>query len=245
MIQANRFSKVYDGFQAVNTLSFELPRGAVCGFVGPNGAGKTTTMRCLAGLLEASDGELHIGNFLVQSHDLDVKRRVVYVPDDPPLFDDLSVGDHLELIASIYQTGQRSLPVETWVADFSLAQKWDARGSALSRGMRQKLAILCALVADPDVLLLDEPMTGLDPPAIRQLLQVVGEIAAAGKTVLISSHLLAMIADICTHFLFLSEGQRRFFGTAAELRAAYPDAVDLEAAFFMSIHRDAPEPASC
>ena len=129
------------------------------------------------------------------------------MPDDPPLFDDLSVGQHLDFIGRIYQVADHKSKSIQLLEQFDLIGKYNAGATTLSRGMRQKLAICCAYLFDPQVLLLDEPLTGLDPPGIRTLLESVCERAEAGATVIISSHLLAMIEDVCTHLMVMKGGK--------------------------------------
>ena len=232
MIQVQHLSKLYDDFLAVDNVDFELQAGQICGLVGPNGAGKTTTLRCLAGLIPATKGQLRVAGHDVETEPMEVKRALAYVPDDPPLFDDLSVGQHLDFIGKLYQIDNHVEKSKQLLVDFDLTQKINAGASTLSRGMRQKLAISCAYLIDPKVLLLDEPLTGLDPPGIRRLLASVQQRAATGTSVIISSHLLAMIEDICTHLLVMQDGAVQYFGQAAELRQQYPQAKSLEQAFF-------------
>lgn len=219
MLRVDHLRKVYGGFEAVADLSFALRGGTVTGFFGPNGAGKTTTMRCLAGLIPPTAGDIRIGGSVVDTTSPDVKRRVMFVPDDPPLFDDLTVVDHLRLIRRLYADpserptrGQTDRRIGAWLEEFHLSDKHAALGGDLSRGMRQKLAVAMAAAADPDAILLDEPLTGLDPPSIRRLLDRVRSWADAGKIVLVSSHLLAMVRDVCTDALFIHRGRLRYAG---------------------------------
>ena len=163
---------------------------------------------------------------------LELKKRLAYVPDDPPLFDDLTVGQHLDLIGRLYQVQNHRTKSDALLSKFDLTDKLNAGATTLSRGMRQKLAVCCAYLFDPQVLLLDEPLTGLDPPGIRTLLASVKERAAHGTTVIISSHLLAMIDHVVTHLLVMQNGRRQYFGDADELRRQYPDARTLEEAYF-------------
>jgi ABC-2 type transport system ATP-binding protein len=232
MIEIRGLQKLYDDYLAVDGISFSLQAGQICGLVGPNGAGKTTTLRCLAGLIPATSGVLRIAGCDVQQEPLQIKQRLAYVPDDPPLFDDLSVMQHLELIGRIYRVADHRQKAEQLLRQFDLLEKHRAGATTLSRGMRQKLAVCCAYLHDPEVLLLDEPLTGLDPPGIRTLLASVGQRAAQGATVIISSHLLAMIEDICTHLLVVQSGKVQYFGAAGELRSQYPEARTLEQAYF-------------
>lgn len=232
MIEIQGLRKLYDDYLAVDDVSFKLSGGQICGLVGPNGAGKTTTLRCMAGLIRATEGKLKVASCDVSSDQMELKKRLAYVPDDPPLFDDLTVGQHLDFIGRLYQVDDHRRKANELLAQFDLSEKVDAGATTLSRGMRQKLAVCCAYLFDPDVLLLDEPLTGLDPPGIRMLLSSVQQRAAAGATVIISSHLLAMIEDVVTHLLVMQSGKLQYFGAAQELRAQYPNAKTLEDAYF-------------
>lgn len=239
MIHIDKLSKSYRHHRAVRELSIDLPPGSVCGFVGPNGAGKTTTLRCIAGLITADGGRIEVDGHAASGVDPEYKRSVVYVPDDPPLLDDLTVGDHMELIGRLYDTPNRAARTNELLEHFSLSVKRDASGGELSRGMRQKLAICCAALADPKLMLLDEPLTGLDPPGIRQLLDSIRQWTSGEhrRSIIVSSHLLAMIADVCTHVLVMAGGEAQFFGTIDQMRLAYPDAQTLEDAYFQATCR--------
>ena len=232
MIQIQGLSKLYEDHLAVDDLSIELSGGQICGLVGPNGAGKTTTMRCMAGLIPATKGDLRLAGCDVAKDQLELKKRLAYVPDDPPLFDDLTVGQHLDFIGRLYQVDDHRTKATQLLKQFELYDKINAGATTLSRGMRQKLAVSCAYIFDPQVLLLDEPLTGLDPPGIRMLLSTVRQRADAGTTVIISSHLLAMIEDVVSHLVVMQNGKLQYFGAAAKLRQQYPDASSLEQAYF-------------
>lgn len=232
MVEVHGLRKLYEHHLAVDGVSFAIAPGQICGLVGPNGAGKTTTMRCLAGLILATEGSVRIAGHDLHDDPLYIKRRLAYVPDDPPLFDDLSVGQHLEFIGRVYRVpGAQDKAIEL-LEQFDLLHKYDAAATTLSRGMRQKLAVCCGYLFDPQVLLLDEPLTGLDPPGIRTLLDSVRARAAAGAAVIISSHLLAMIEEVCTHVLVMKQGRTEFFGAADDLRTRFPEVRSLEDAYF-------------
>jgi ABC-2 type transport system ATP-binding protein len=236
MIEINSFCKAYDNQVAVDNLSLEVAPGQVLGLVGPNGAGKTTTLRAITGIIPCSGGTVRVAGFDLAKHPLQVKKNTAYVPDDPQLFHDLTVEQHLALTASIYQVANVEEKIERLLAEFNLEFKRHAPAADLSRGMRQKLAICCAYLYDPAALLLDEPMTGLDPPGIRMLKQSIVERAEQGTTVIISSHLLAMVEDICTHVLVLNSGRKRFFGSIEELRYEFGnDTASLEDIFFRAL----------
>lgn len=237
MIVVEDFHKAYEETIAVSGLSFTVGAGQILGLVGPNGAGKTTTFRTLSCLLTPSRGRLTVDGCDVVNEPIAVKRRLAYVPDDPQLFSDLTVEEHLAFVASAYEVDDAAAKAERLLADFDLAKKRHAPAGDLSRGMRQKLAIICAYLRDPRALLFDEPLTGLDPHGIRMLKESIRERAAAGSAVIVSSHLLAMVEDLCTHVLILKSGRQRFAGSVQELRAAFEtDAgeLTLEHIFFMA-----------
>lgn len=232
MIEVHGLRKIYDDYLAVDGVSFSLDSGSICGLVGANGAGKTTTLRCLAGLLPATEGTMTVAGHTVTTESLEIKKRLAYVPDDPPLFDDLSVRQHLHFIGRVYRVENYAEKSQSLIDQFELTEKADAGSTALSRGMRQKLAIACAYLFDPQVLLLDEPMTGLDPPGIRILLDSIRARAAAGSTVILSSHLLAMIEEVCTELIMMRKGVVDYFGSTLDLRQRYPETTSLESAYF-------------
>ena len=242
MINVSEFCKVYDDTIAVRELSFNVQPGQVLGLVGRNGAGKTTTLRAMTGIIPASDGQLSVDGFDIASSPIEVKKRTAYVPDDPQLFSDLTVEQHLKFQASVYDVADPTAEIARLLAMFELEPKRHTRASGLSRGMRQKLAISCAYLQNPRALLLDEPMTGIDPQAIRVLKESIIEKSKTGTAIIISSHLLAMVQDICTHVLVLNSGRLKFFGELSELRKRFPvgdgeniDASSLEQAFFSAL----------
>jgi ABC-2 type transport system ATP-binding protein len=173
-----------------------------------------------------------IAGFEVQQQPLEVKRRVAYVPDDPPLFETLTVWEHILFIASAYGVNNYLETGELLLQQFELTNKRNALASELSRGMRQKVAIACAYLHQPEVMLFDEPLTGLDPAAIRMLKESMRQKAAGGATVLVSSHLLALVEDICEYLIVFQNGKCLFSGTLPEARQAHPEAVSLEDVFF-------------
>ena len=197
-------------------------------------------MRCLAGLIPPTQGSLRVADCDLSRDLIELKRRLAYVPDDPPLFDDLSVGGHLDFIGRIYGVEDYRAKSIELLEEFDLIDKYDAGATTLSRGMRQKLAVCCAYLFDPSVLLLDEPLTGLDPPGIRTLLASVRHRAAQGATIVISSHLLAMIEDVCTHLLVMQGGRCEYFGAAEDLRRQFPEARSLEDAYFAATMDEPP-----
>lgn len=220
-LEVDSLVKSYDTVLAVNGLSFTVEPGQILGMVGPNGAGKTTTMRSIAGIIQPSNGSIRVVGHDPVRDPIQAKRRLAYVPDDPKLFDTLTVFEHLRLIASIYGVDGWAERAGALLERFELDPKRDALSSELSRGMRQKLAICCAYLHEPALLMFDEPMTGLDPHGIRTLKTSIREHAARGAGVLISSHLLGLVEDLTTHLLIMHRGERLFFGTLAEAKASF------------------------
>jgi len=235
MIEVQGFSKAYDERLVVRDLSFTVEPGEILGLVGPNGAGKTTTLRALAGIHPPTRGTLLVAGHDVVRDPIPAKSRLALIPDDPQLFTSLTVWEHLEFTAQVYRVEPFAERAEELLARFELLDRRDTLADELSRGMRQKVAVTCALLHEPDALLLDEPMTGLDPRGIRTLFEAVRAKAEAGAAVIISSHLLGQIDQLCTSFLILREGECLFFGPRSKIRDALPDLRDeasLEEIFF-------------
>ncbi|MFO0980151.1 MAG: ABC transporter ATP-binding protein [Planctomycetota bacterium] len=219
MIEVAGFSKVYGDRLAVSDLHFAVQPGEILGLVGPNGAGKTTTLRAIAGILTPSQGTIRIAGFDVVKQPVDAKRRLAMLPDEPSLFESLTAWEHLDFTARVYDVADWQAKARALVSRLELTEHLDKMADELSHGMRQKVAVACALLHDPVALLLDEPLTGLDPRGIRTLFQALGERAAAGAAVVLSTHLLQEIEDFCTRFLILRTGKRLFYGSKDEIRA--------------------------
>jgi ABC-2 type transport system ATP-binding protein len=234
MIEIENLVKTYDGFAAVDGLSLSVRGGEIVGLVGPNGAGKTTTLRCLAGILPPTAGRIVVAGHDIEAEPVEARRQLAFVPDEPRLFENLTVSDHMKVIARIYGVADAAERSAQLLAGFELAERRDAFPAELSRGMKQKLMIALALLHRPAALILDEPLTGLDPGAIRRMKRTIVEQAQAGAAVLVSSHLLALVQEICGRVLILQRGRQVLAGTLAEIRSALPglDAdADLEEIF--------------
>ncbi len=227
MIAINNFSKCYPcpnesgSAIAVSELTAQVLPGQILGLVGRNGAGKTSTLKSIAGILSASGGAIEVDGFDIALNPVEAKQRTAWVPDDPELFNDLTVEQHLKFVASVYQITSPDNRITELLADFELEPKRHTPASDLSRGMRQKLAICCAWLQAPKAMLLDEPMTGLDPYGIRMLKQSITREAEKGVAVIISSHLLMMVEDICSDILILDQGQKKFYGTLDQLKLRF------------------------
>jgi ABC-2 type transport system ATP-binding protein len=248
LLRVAGFHKVYGQTVAVSGLDFELGPGDIVGLVGPNGAGKTTTMRAIAGIIPPTRGRVWVAGHDVASEPVAAKRELAYVPDDPKLFDALTVREHLDFIASAYRVADHKAKGAELLERFELTFKADALAMELSRGMRQKVAVCCAYLHDPRVVLLDEPLTGLDPRAIRTMNDTIRERAAAGAAFLVSSHLLDQMENLCNKLLLLKKGQKLFFGPLEEARSAFGGAeqgqdASLQDVFFRSVEGEDTTPA--
>lgn len=235
MIEVDDFHKSFAGQVAARRITFRVEPGQLLALIGPNGAGKTTTMRALAGIIPASRGRLSVAGFDVAANPIEAKSRLAFVPDDAPLFSDLTVAEHLTFYASVYQVKDARAKSLALLDEFELTAKLHTPANSLSRGMRQKLAICCGYLHDPLALLFDEPLTGLDPRGIRVFKRSLLERADQGAAVVISSHMLAMVEDLCTHVLILDRGVQRFCEPIDALRTSYEyvdDDASLEAIFF-------------
>ncbi len=241
LIQIENFHKSYNETIAVAGLSFHVQPGQILGLLGPNGAGKTTSLRAIAGIIPPTHGMLSVAGFDVVKQSVEAKQRLAYVPDDPKLFDALTVNEHMEFIASAYDVSNWQAEADKLLAQFEMTDHRNKLAQELSRGMRQKVAICCAYLHQPLAILVDEPLTGLDPHGIRTMKQSVRDRAAAGSAVIISSHLLALVEDLCTHLLILHRGQSLFFGPVEEARTAFADTQErsLEDVFFKATERNA------
>jgi len=217
MITVTNFSKQYRDFTAVKNLSFSIEPGQILGLVGPNGAGKTTTLRALCGIIPPTSGRLLIAGHDVVQTPIAAKQNIGYIPDDPRLFDTMTVWEHLAFTAAAYKLNDFEKNAEALLLSFELTHKRDTLVHNLSRGMRQKVAIACAFLHDPKVILFDEPLTGLDPQGIRGIQQAIRERAQAGAAIIISSHLLSLFENLCTHIMVLNLGECRRFGTMSDV----------------------------
>ena len=231
-------SRRYEDRLAVANLSFRVMSGTILGLVGPNGAGKTTTLRTIAGVLPIQGslqaGRVEVAGFDVARDEIEAKRRLAYVPDDPAPFDVMTVAEHLEFTARLYGLDDWERDAERLLERFELSDRSDALGSELSRGMRQKLSFCCAWLSRPKVVLLDEPLSGLDPRGIRSARAAIAELRDEGAAIVLSSHLLELIQALADRILIIDEGEKVAEGTLADVRAAVElsDSDSLEEIFF-------------
>jgi ABC-2 type transport system ATP-binding protein len=222
MIVVRDLTKLYGDFTAVRGLSFDVGTGEVLGLVGPNGAGKTTTLRCLAGIISPSTGTVSIAGHDMRADPIPAKRALAFIPDEPHLFEYLSVDEHLRFIARLYGVADVESRIPILLDELELTEKRRALPGELSRGMRQKLAIACGLLHSPSALILDEPLTGLDPGGMRRMRETITARAAAGAAVILSSHLLNLVEELCTKLLVVRRGEGIAYGTIDEIIGAHP-----------------------
>jgi ABC-2 type transport system ATP-binding protein len=228
------FSKTYENQAAVEDLSFQVGEGEILGLVGANGAGKTTTLRSIAGILPLQKGRVEICGQDLVTHELEAKKRLAWIPDDPQPFDSLTVFEHMRFTAALYGVEEFRERADQLLTTFELQEKRDALGGELSRGMRQKLAFCCAWLHRPGVVLMDEPLSGLDPRGIRSAKDAIRSLASEGTAVILSSHLLELIEELADQILIIHRGRKVFAGTIDAARASLMNATDatLEEIFF-------------
>lgn len=219
MLKINNLCKNYGKFKAVDNLSLHIPKGEIFGFVGPNGAGKTTTMKIVSGLLDATSGEVYVGGINAFKNSKELKRKIGYMPDFFGVYDDLKVMEYLEFYASIYKIkGQERTKICNDLLQLvDLSDKREAYVDSLSRGMKQRLCLARSLVHNPDLLVLDEPASGMDPRARVEMKEILRTLKNMGKTIIVSSHILPELAELCTSIGIIEGGKIVISGTVEEI----------------------------
>ena len=221
VIDVTGLSKIFGTFTAVKDLSFAVRSGEVLGLVGPNGAGKTTTLRAIAGIIPPTTGQVALAGHDLRSKPTDAKRALAFFTDEPRLFDYLTVRQHLNFVARLYAVTDHEAIALPLLEELEIADRLESLPAELSRGMKQKLAIACGLLHSPQVLMFDEPLTGLDPLGIRRMKDSILKRAKAGAAIILSSHLLHLLEEVCSHVLILKRGAKIADGTIAEIRARF------------------------
>jgi len=209
--------RTYGGFVAVDDLSFGVDAGEIVGLIGPNGAGKTTTLRSLAGILRPTTGRIGIDGHDIVADAIEAKKRLAFMPDEPHLFEYLTVEEHLRLVARLYAVDDFERRSRALIEELELSGKEQSLPGELSRGMSQKVVIACGLVRHATTLLFDEPLTGLDPIGIRRMRETIVARARAGAAILLSSHLLHLVEEVCSRVIIMAAGKKVADGTFAEL----------------------------
>jgi ABC-2 type transport system ATP-binding protein len=246
MIEFQELTRTYGDFTAVKPLNLNVARGEMFGFLGPNGAGKTTTIRMMMGILVPSGGRALIDGLDCHSQRAEVQRHVGYLPDNPIYYDFLRGREILQFVAEMHgmarrEAGERATQM---LADFGLEDVVDEFAVNYSMGMKKKLGLACALIHDPQVLILDEPINGLDPRAARDVQERLKQAAAQGKTVFMSTHLLDMAEKLCTRVGIIHRGELVATGTLAELRERVNENASLEEVFLKITDADAAQVAA-
>ncbi len=219
MLKIVNLVKKYGRFTAVDNLCMEIEEGQIYGFVGANGAGKTTTMKIIAGLLQPTSGEVFVDGIEISSNPRAVKRKIGYMPDFFGVYDDLKVDEYMDFYAGIYGIPyrERKAITDQLLELVDLSHKRDFYVDSLSRGMKQRLCLARSLIHDPILLILDEPASGLDPRARIEMKCILKELRNMGKTVLISSHILSELAEMCTSIGIIDKGKMVASGTVEEI----------------------------
>jgi ABC-2 type transport system ATP-binding protein len=219
VIDVQHLAKTYGAFTAVDDVSFTVQPGEVVGLIGPNGAGKTSTLRCLVGIQAPTTGTIRIAGHDIVTDPVAAKAQIAFMADEPQLFEYLTVMEHLRLTARLYKVRDLDARATRLLTELELDGKEQALPSELSRGMKQKVAIACGLLHDPAVLLFDEPLTGLDPLGIRRMKETIVARGRAGAAIMVSSHLLHLVEEICTRVVIIDHGKKIADGTLDELKA--------------------------
>lgn len=222
MIETNDLTKKYGELFALERLTIKLEQGDVYGFIGPNGSGKTTTMRILATLLNPSWGEASVCGYSIYTGSKEIRRAIGYMPDFFGVYDDMKVTEYLEFFAAAYRIEgpSRRKKVDEVLELVDLTYKRDALVTSLSRGMTQRLGLARVLLHEPQVLLLDEPASGLDPRARIEMRKLIKRLRSMNKTIMLSSHILPELADICNKIGIIERGKLIFNGTVEEAKRA-------------------------
>jgi ABC-2 type transport system ATP-binding protein len=234
MIEISNVSKSYNGTtKAVDSLNLIIPNGLIFGFLGPNGAGKSTTIKMITGVLNADSGDIKINDVSIKQKPLEAKRQFGYVPDSPDMFLRLKGLEYLNFMADIYEVPKevRKERIESLAKRFELSEALGDKIQSYSHGMRQKIVLIGALIHNPSVWILDEPMTGLDPRASFTLKEMMKEHAANGKTVFFSTHVLEVAEKICDKVAIINKGNVLFCGTLEEMREHFKSNESLEDMF--------------
>jgi ABC-2 type transport system ATP-binding protein len=225
MIELKNVSKVYGSKKALNDLSLTIHQGEIFGFLGHNGAGKSTTIKSLVSILQPTSGEIIFDGKALTQHREAIKKQIAYVPDSPDMFLQLTAGEYWDLIAAAYEVpaAQKQQQLSELGQLFDMHTHSEETLASFSHGMRQKTILIGALLPDPDVWILDEPLQGLDPQAAYDLKEMMKAHAAKGKTVIFSTHVLDTAQQLCDQLAILKKGELLYNGSVDELLAQNPN----------------------
>lgn len=223
MLEINKLTGGYVNIPVLKEVSFSVPDGQLIGLIGLNGAGKSTTINEIIGLLHPYAGEVQIDGLSLPEAPTDYRKKIGYIPETPSLYEELTLREHIETVAMAYDLDmdQVMVRVQPLLERFRLAEKLDWFPTQFSKGMKQKVMIICAYAVDPSLYIVDEPFLGLDPVAIADLIQLLADEKAKGKSILMSTHVLDSAEKMCDGFVILHKGQIRAQGTLDELRSTF------------------------
>lgn len=228
MIRTENLSKEYDGFKAVDNLNLDVKEGEIYGFLGPNGAGKTTTILMLLGILRPTRGRIYLLEEELTKNFLSLKGRIGVVSEKQYLYKEMAAGEYLDFFADLYGVKDKKKKIDQLLKSVSLLEVKNRKLGAFSRGMQQKLGFARALLHDPELLLLDEPVSGLDPTGIKQVRNLIEKENKKGRTIFISSHLLSEVEKLCREVAIINEGKLLAEDTMENLRRQLSKTVELE-----------------
>lgn len=241
MIEITNVSKIFGGKnKAVDNISLMVPKGEIVGFLGPNGAGKTTTLKMITGILKPDEGNITINGIDIEKEPIESKRQFGFVPDNPDMFLRLKGIEYLNFMADIYEvdSNERKLRIDAMTERFDMSKALFDQIQSYSHGMRQKIVIMGALIHDPDVWILDEPMTGLDPRSSFMLKEMMKEHVEKGKTVFFSTHVLDVAEKICSKVAIINKGKILFYGSLEEMRQHFAENQSLENMFLELVENE-------
>ena len=234
MIEVKNFSKVYgNGKKAVDDISFEVRDGEIFGFLGPNGAGKSTTIKAIVGINKATSGEILINNIKLADDPIEYKKQFSFVPDNPELFESYTGNEYINFLADIYGLDEntRKERLDYYLGFFDIKDAMNEQIETYSHGMAQRLALIGALINDPEVIILDEPMVGLDAKSAYNLKEILRARAKSGKSVFFSTHVMSVAQELCDRIAIINKGKIIADGTFDEIKNSTNHKENLEAVF--------------
>lgn len=229
MLEIKNVTKKYGQKTAIKDISLKINDGEIFGFIGHNGAGKTTLIKCIVGIHEFNEGDILVKNISIKDNEVEYKKQLAYIPDNPDLYENLKGIDYLNFIADIYEVNieQREKRIKEYATIFDIYKNLGDLISSYSHGMKQKLAIISALIHEPKVLILDEPFVGLDPKSSKDLKDIMKKLCENGTTIFFSSHVLEVVEKLCDRVAIIKNGKLIKVGTTKEIT----NSEDLESVF--------------
>ena len=219
MLKIEQLTKIYQkGKKAVDNVSMEIKDGEIFGFIGHNGAGKTTTLKCCVGILKFEEGEITLNGLSIKKNPVEFKKQIAYIPDNPDLYEQLTGIQYLNFISDIYEIDERNERIEKYSNVFGIKDVLGNMISSYSHGMKQKLALISAIIRKPKLLILDEPFVGLDPKASFQIKEIMKEMCKEGTSIFFSTHVLEVAEKICDRVAIIKDGKIVAYGTMDEIR---------------------------